>query len=70
MGNGTAACRCVIWENHIDQVEEDKCYTFKNATVRSFNGAKYILVGEKSVIRATEEIGYVVDDVSCDESME
>lgn len=68
VADGTAACRCVIWENHIDQVEEDKCYTFENATVRSFNGAKYVSVGEKAIISAIDEIGYVVDDASCDET--
>jgi len=36
--------------------------------VRSFNGAKYASVGEKAMIRAIEEIGYVVDDASCDKT--
>ena len=68
MADGTAACRCAVWENHIDQVEEDKCYTFENATVRSFNGTKYVSVGEKAIISAIDEIGYVVDNASCDKT--
>ena len=60
--DGTAACRCVLWEQHIDEVEEGNCYNIANATVRSFNGSKYVSVGEKSIIKAIENIGDVVDD--------
>ena len=53
LADGTAACRCVLWEQHINEVEEGNCYNIANATVRSFNG---------SVIKAVEDIGGVVDD--------
>ena len=41
---------------------------FENATIRSFNGAKYVSIGEKAIIKAIDEIGYVVDDASCNET--
>lgn len=41
-------------------LEEDS-YKFLNVTVRSFNGSKYISLGEKSEIQKVKDIGDVVD---------
>ena len=49
-------------------IEEGKSYTFENATVRLYNGCKYVSIGEKAVIKPIDDIGYVVDDASCYES--
>ena len=68
LADGTAACRCVLWETHTDKVEEGNSYKLENVTVRSFNGSKYLSAGEKAVIKSVQDIGYVVDDLCCDET--
>ena len=40
----------------------DSSYRISNATVRSFNGAKYLSVGEQAVIKAVSDIGDIVDE--------
>ena len=44
LADGTAACRCVLWEAHTDEVEEGNSYKLENVTVRSFNGSKYLAI--------------------------
>ena len=46
-------------------MEEANSYKLENVTVRSFKGSKYLSAGEKAVIK---DIGYVVDDLCCDET--
>lgn len=64
----TASCRGVLWEQHINEVKENCCYNVINATVRSFNGTKYVSIGEKAMIKAVNDIGDDVDELACDES--
>lgn len=42
-------------------LKEEDSYKFLNATVRSFNGSKYISLGEKSEIQKIKDIGDVLD---------
>jgi len=44
----TDVCRGVIWQEQVNKLKEDCSYKFINVTVRSFNGTKYISVGEKN----------------------
>ena len=62
----TESCRGVLWEEHLNQVEVDCSYRISNATVRSFNGAKYFSVGEQAVIKAVGDIGDIVDELVFD----
>ena len=64
----TAACRGVLWEEHINELKEGSCYYITNGTVRSFNETKYVSIGEKAMIKAVNDIGDVVDDVVFDEN--
>ena len=47
-------------------MKEDSCYNIINDTVRSFNGTKYVSIGEKATI--VNNIGDVIDDLAFDES--
>ena len=66
--DGTGACRGVAWEQHLGKLKVDSCYKIINATVRSFNGSKYISLGERSLLQDVEDIGYVVDESPFDGS--
>jgi len=57
----TAACRCVLWEEHTRKVQEEQCCKIRNATVRQFNGTKYVSIGEKTIIELSDAITDVVD---------
>ena len=48
-------------EQQVNVLKEEDSYKFMNATVRSFNGSKYISLGEKSEIQKVKDIGDVVD---------
>ena len=63
VADSTAAVRGVVWENHLDVLKENTSYKIVCATVRSFNGAKYISVGERSIVEVKDDIGYVVDEL-------
>ena len=55
--------RGVAWKNHLGVLEEGKSYKISCVTVRSFNGAKYLLVGEKSTIESNDcDIGDVAGE--------
>ena len=60
--DSTAAYRCVAWEHQINILQEKKSYELNKATVRSFNGAKYLLIEESCGINKIEDIGDVVDE--------
>ena len=62
ISDGTAALRGVAWENHIDTLEEGMSYKICSASVRSFNGAKYLSVGERSTVEVNDDIGDVVEE--------
>ena len=38
LANSTAACRCVLWEKHMNEVKEDQCYKIINANLRHPTG--------------------------------
>ena len=57
----TGVCRGVTWEQQVNVLKEEESYRFFNATVRSFNGAEYISLGEKSEVEKIKDIGDVVD---------
>ena len=63
IADGTAACRCVVWEAHTNQLKEGSSYNFDNVTIRSYNGSKYLSTGDKALINSVDDIGYVVDDL-------
>ena len=56
----TDALRGVAWENHFNALKEDSSYKIVSATVRSFNGVKYVSLGEKSTIEQLGDIGDVI----------
>ena len=58
----TAIYRCVTWEEQIKLFQENKSYKLNNVTFRSFNGAKYLSLGEGCDVQETEDIGEVIDD--------
>jgi len=60
----TAVYRYVAWESEIDVLQESKSYKITNATIRTFNGEKYISIGQKSKIAIIEDIGEVIDNES------
>lgn len=62
IADSTAAVRGVAWENHLDALKENRSYKIICATIRSFNGAKYISVGEGSTVEVKDDIGYVVEE--------
>lgn len=68
LADGTAACRCVLWEAHTNQLKEGSSYSFDNVTIRSYNGSKYLSAGEKALINSIDDIGYVVDNLCSNET--
>ncbi len=62
----TAVCWGVAWEGHISMLKEDKSYNLKGATIRSFNQAKYVSLGEHATIETVKDIGEVVNEVVAD----
>ena len=62
IADSTGALRGVAWESHVDVLKEDSSYKISCVTVRSFNGAKYVSVGEKSSIELKDDIGDVVGE--------
>ena len=62
IADSTAAVRGVAWENYVDVLKENSSYKVTCATVRSFNGANYISVGERSTIEVKSDIGDVVEE--------
>jgi len=68
LADGTAACRCVLWHPHTNQLKEGSSYNFENVTIRSYNGSKYLSAGDKALINSVADIGYVVDDLCSTET--
>ena len=65
--DSTAVYRCVAWEDQIKLLQENKSYELSKVTVRSFNGAKYLSVGEEGCgINQIEDVGDVIDDESAE----
>ena len=62
IGDCTATCRGVLWEQQVDTLEINQSYKMLQVTVRSFNGRKYFSLGEKCEIEKIEDIGEIVDD--------
>lgn len=62
LSDQTAVYRCVAWESDIDFLQEDNSYQITNATIRSFNGEKYLSIGWQSEVTLIEDIGQVIDD--------
>ena len=54
--------RGVAWEQHLHQLKEDGSYKILNETVTSFNGVKYLSLGDKAVITTVDDMGDVVDE--------
>lgn len=64
----TDVCRGVTWQEEVNVLKEEHSYKLMNVTVRSFNGAKYVSVGEKSEIQEIGNIGGVVEKDTFDGS--
>ena len=62
LADSTAVHRCVAWESDIELLQEKDSYRMTNATVRSFNGEKYLSIGQHCEIAKIKDIGEVVDD--------
>ena len=62
IADSTAIYRCITWEDQIELFQENKSYKLSNATIRSFNGAKYLSLGEGCDVKEIEDIGEVIDD--------
>ena len=63
----TAVYRGVAWQDYMETVKEEHSYKMCNATVKSFNGLKYVSIGENSVIEEIEDIGEVIDDTEIED---
>ena len=61
ISDSTAALRRVAWENHLG-ILEGKLYKISSATVRSFNGAKYLSIGERSTVEGNDDINDAVGE--------
>ena len=62
LADNTAVCRCVVWEKQIKMIEDGKSYKLGIVTVRTFNAAKFVSLGENSVVEEIEDIGNVIDN--------
>ena len=68
IADATASCRGVVWEENLNMLKEDSSYKIFNGTVRSFNGAKYLSLGERAIIKSIDDIGDTVDELIFDQS--
>ena len=66
IGDCTATCRGVAWEQVVNTLEINQSYKILQVTVRSFNGCKYFSLGETCEIEEIEDIGEVADDDGLD----
>ena len=48
----------------------DDCYEFKHVTIKSFSGAKYLSLSERSSVVKITDIGEVVDTVASETEIE
>ena len=62
LADATNICRGVLWQQQVGVLEEQYSYQLLNVTVRSFNGAKYISLGEHSEIQHIDNIGNTADE--------
>ena len=60
--DSTSICRGVLWQQQVGLLQEQNSYKLLNVTVRSFNGAKYISLGEHSEIKHIDDIGDTTDE--------
>ncbi len=51
----TGACRGVAWETDVGYFKTDKSYRLENVTIRTFNGAKYLSLSDKSTKQEVDE---------------
>ena len=68
IADSSRSCRGVVWEENMVELKENSSYKILNATVRCFNGAKYLSVGEQAIIKFVGEIGNITEELICDES--
>ncbi|MHA1310654.1 MAG: hypothetical protein ACTSQO_06955 [Candidatus Helarchaeota archaeon] len=54
VGDDTAVMNLVLWDNKIDEIEEDKTYEITNSYVTIFNNSMQISLGRYGNIQETE----------------
>ena len=54
--------RIVLWERDIGKMIIEMSYQIENATVRTYNGTKYLSVSETTVIVMIDDIGDVAEE--------
>jgi len=64
--DSTAMYRCVVWEDQIKLLKEEKSYELNKVTVRSFNNRKYLSVGKGYDVVEIEDIRNVIDHESAE----
>jgi len=62
LADKTAVFRCVAWEEHLHALQQDNTYSITNATLRSYNGEKYVSIGQNSTIAQVDDMLHVIDD--------
>ena len=64
----TDVCRGITWQEQVNTLKEEYSYKLINVTIRSFSGAKYISLGQKSEVQQISDIGGVVEKDAFDGS--
>ena len=58
IGDASSTGSCVLWEEHLNQLECGKCYALVKFVVKEYNSAKYLSMGfDQSEIREIDDIG-------------
>ena len=53
---------CVAWEPHIELLQQDNTCTIANAVLKSFNGQKYVSIGQNCQITQIDDMQEVTDN--------
>jgi ribosomal protein L37AE/L43A len=61
IADSSGNCRCVLWEQNVQRMEDQKCYVITDCLVRSFDNVKYVSAGEHTIIDVISDIGDVAD---------
>lgn len=62
VADSTGVCIVTLWEENIEKLHQDQCYTLKSFLVRNFCGKSLTVARDGSEIRPIPDIGEVAQD--------
>lgn len=63
IGDGTSACRLVLWERNVDRLQLDNSYKLTDVRVKFFD-IKYLALTPESEVIEVEDLGDVITEIT------